>query len=123
MPNTQNQRALGESLDDDGLSPCSQQRLAAVQAAELERIDADRQYNDATLAASVVVYGNGKKFEAVVPAIRRNNKDRAGSQTLSPRRPRADGSWKVITDYLPCSRFPSQPVVIASPVLWLFLHN
>ena len=63
---------------------CTDERLAAAQTAELERIDADRQYHEATLAAPVVVYGNGKAFGAVVPSIRRNNKDKSGNWVLQP---------------------------------------
>ena len=69
MTATRNQRALaGEPLADGDTaqhSPRTQERLAAVQAAELQLVAEDKKYHASTFAAEVVVYGTGKKFAAV----------------------------------------------------------
>ena len=63
MPATRNQRALaGEPLADGDTaqhSPRTQERLAAVQATELQLVAEDKKYHASTLAAEVVVYGTG----------------------------------------------------------------
>jgi hypothetical protein len=99
MPATRNQRALaGESLSDGDTpehSPRTKERLDAVQAAELQLVAEDKKYHASTFAAEVVVYGTGKKFAAVVPAIRRNNKDSDGNWVLlEPKTDRTLQRWR-----------------------------
>ena len=99
MPTTRNQPDLAGESPADGdtpqFSPRTQERLAAVQAAELQLVAEDKKYHASTLAADVVVYGTGKKFVAVVPAIRRNNKDSDGNWVLlEPKTDRTLQRWR-----------------------------
>ena len=102
MPTTRNQPDLaGESpadVDTAQHSPRTQERLDAVQAAELQRVAEDKEYHASTLAAEVVVYGTGKKFAAVVPAIRRNSKDSDGNWVLlEPKTDRTARHTQILT--------------------------
>ena len=72
--------------------------LASMQAAELQLVAEDKQYHASTLAVEVVVYGTGKKFAAVVPAIRRNSKDSDGNWVLlEPKTDRTARHIRILT--------------------------
>ena len=61
MPCTRNQslHKTDDTATGDRVSPRSQQ-LAATQAAAQAAYDADKRYDEATLAATVVVYDTGR---------------------------------------------------------------
>eukprot|EP01043_Picozoa_sp_COSAG02_P015119 COSAG02_NODE_636_length_19238_cov_10.598046_9_plen_566_part_00 len=68
----------------DRVSPRSQQ-LAATQAAAEAAYDADKQYDEDTLAAVVVVYDTGRKGTAQLPPIRGLTRDKE------------TGEWRMLT--------------------------
>ena len=68
----------------DRVSPRSKQ-LAATQAAAQAAYDEDKQYDEETLAAAVVVYDTGRKGTAQLPPIRGLTRDKE------------TGEWRVLT--------------------------
>ena len=90
MPCTTRNQSTKEPVDTtddtagDRVSPRSQQ-LAATQAAAQADYDADKRYDEETLAAAVVVYDTGRDGTAQLPPIRGLTRDKE------------TGEWRVLT--------------------------
>ena len=84
MPNTRNQRALAGEPVNDGLSPRSQQRADAEAVAQTA-YEADKLYDESTIAAPVVLYDTGRDGATQLPPIRALNPDKS------------TGEWRLLT--------------------------